>query len=83
MTDDEILQSVGLDHLLGDAYLMLIRGQVLKAMGKARKDERIWAQRDIDAAIVKGQLPRSCELAGHFIVYGDLPSWVKNTTPAL
>lgn len=70
MRDDEILQSVGLDHLLGDAYLMLIRGQVLKAMGKARKDERVQAQSDLQVAIMCGDFPVICAGAADFIVTG-------------
>ena len=68
MTNNEILRSVGLGVMLDDPDHMLIGKWVLRAMKKARDDERVQAASDVQIACMNGELPDVCEEAGNFIV---------------
>ena len=71
-TDNEILRSVGLGMMLDKPDHkpdhILIGKRVLRAMKKARDDERVQAASDVQIACMNGELPDVCEEAGNFIV---------------
>lgn len=70
MRDDEILRGVGLGTLLDNVDNNFIGRRVLRAMAKARDDERDQARSDVRAGIINGDLPDACEAAADYVVNG-------------
>ena len=70
MTDTEILKSMRINEWvetrLGEAGFRIL----LRAMEKAREDERVQVGRDINIATINGDLPDICECVADFVVRG-------------
>jgi hypothetical protein len=77
MTDVEILRGVGLGTLLDNVDNNFIGRRVLKAMAKARADERVQAASDLQIAIMCGDFPVICEDAADYIVTGKVGPQAK------